>query len=188
MEHNSTNPVFVKDVDRNDIEAMRNFLNEHFRYWTMSSWNRLESYAHNVKLHRLGLTSEQLDRAFELLDPDIDTSAFWDGVHELISDFYEETGYMAGFNGRSGGYLVLYDTVRRNDTVSALSAGIDMYADFWDEDEWDADDLRARVDLVCRFDRLCEDIRTHLLLTLDIGHVESYEETVVVQQRRLMLG
>lgn len=46
MEHNSKNPVFVKDVDRNDVEAMRCFLNEHFRYWTMSSWNRLESYAH----------------------------------------------------------------------------------------------------------------------------------------------
>lgn len=44
------------------------------------------------------------------------------------------------------------------------------------------------MDLVCRFDRLCEDIRTHLLLTLDIGHVEPYEETVVVQQRRLVLG
>lgn len=188
MEHNGKNPVFVKDVDRNDIEAMRRFLDEHFRYWTMSSWNRLESYAHNVKLHRLGLTSEQLDRAFELLDEDIDTSAFWDGVHELINDFYEETGYLAGFNGRSGGYLVLYDTVRRDDTVSALSAGIDMYADFWDEDEWDADDLRTRVDLVCRFDRLCEDIRTHLLLTLEIGHVETYEETVVVQHRHLVLG
>lgn len=33
-----------------------------------------------------------------------------------------------------------------------------------------------------------EAMRTHLLLTLDIGHVESYEETVVVQQRRLVLG
>lgn len=116
MEHNNTNPVFVKDVDR--------ILDEHFRYWTMSSWNCLESYAHNVKLHKLGLTSEQLDRAFELLDEDVDTSAFWDGVHELITDFYEETGYMAGFNGRSGGYLVLYDTVRRDGMVSALSTGI----------------------------------------------------------------
>jgi len=60
-------PFYQKKVDRRSRSAMVGFLQGHFRYDTMSSWNRLTSYANNVKFHRLGLSSSQDDKAYELL-------------------------------------------------------------------------------------------------------------------------
>lgn len=96
-----------KKVNLNNREEMVKFLTTHFRYNTANSWNNATSYAHNVKLYNLGLTEEQLNKAYEMLKtdelyelafaPDI---ASWNRRHN-----YE---WQVGFNGRSGGYLVLY--------------------------------------------------------------------------------
>ena len=56
-------------------------------------------------------------------------------------------GYCVGTNGRSGGYLVLYQ--------DECSRGLDEDRDF---DDWDMDDLRRRVGFVQDFDRLCDDV------------------------------
>lgn len=98
---------FSKNVDLRNREEMVKFLTSHFRYHTMNSWNNATSYAHNVKLYNLGLTEEQLDKAYEMLEtdelydlafaPDI---TIWNRRHN-----YE---WQVGFNGRSDGYLVLY--------------------------------------------------------------------------------
>lgn len=97
---------FSKKVNLKNKTEMINFLKNHFRYWTMNSWNRSTSYAHNVKLYNLGLTREQEDKAYEMME----TEEFYDDINWLIRDFEEEHDYkwQAGFNGRSGGYLVLY--------------------------------------------------------------------------------
>ena len=47
---------------------MINFLTTHFRYYTNNSWNLSTSYANNVKIYNLGLTSEERDKAYELID------------------------------------------------------------------------------------------------------------------------
>jgi hypothetical protein len=97
--------MFSKKVDLRSRKAMIDFLRNHFRYDTMSSWNKMTSYANNVKLWNLGLTSEQMDAAFELLETD-----FWEEIWDVVEAFEARQGheYAIRTNGRSGGYLVLY--------------------------------------------------------------------------------
>lgn len=75
------------------------------RYWTMNSWNRSESLAYNLKVYNV-VDTELQDKVFELLDMD----ELWMDINQMVRDFGEEHNYewQAGFNGRSGGYLVLY--------------------------------------------------------------------------------
>ena len=103
--------TFSKKVDLRSRKDMVDFLSNHFRYDTMSSWNQSTSYAHRVKIHNLGLTSEQIDKAYELLDMD----ETYDNINWLLDEFAKEHNYawQVGFNGRSGGYLVLYQGGRR---------------------------------------------------------------------------
>ena len=98
--------MFSKTVDMRSRKAMVDFLTDHFRYNTMNSWNNSTSYAHCVKLWNLGLNKEQEDKFWELLD--CDYSDFNIFTQDLINEFCDETGYTAGFNGRSGGYIVMY--------------------------------------------------------------------------------
>lgn len=150
------------------------FLSKHFRYDTMSSWNRSTSYARNVKIHNLGLTSEQENRAYEI----IHANSAYDEINSILR----------GFNGRSGGYLVIYQGGKndpayemRCDTCGKLTwyeteqpckmsgcdgtlmplkspvfqvftqpgKGMDMEQDF---EDWDDDSLKSRYDLVKEFD------------------------------------
>ena len=100
--------MYFKKIDMRSRKAMTEFLENHFRYSTMNSWNGSSSYANNVKYYNLNLTDEQTTKFFELLDND--DREFWDCYAEpLIEGFREDTGYTAGFNGRSGGYLVMYE-------------------------------------------------------------------------------
>lgn len=98
---------FEKKVDRRSRKAMVEFLQNHYRYNTMSSVNRSTSYAHCVKLHRLGLTKVQDDKAWDMLDVD-----YWDDLQHLITEFTARHNghYAIGSNGRSSGYLVLYQS------------------------------------------------------------------------------
>lgn len=97
---------FWESVDKRSRRAMVDFLTEHFRYWTGNSWNRSSSYACNMKIHRLGLDGETVDRLFDL----IQVPAFFNRLQRLTHLFDERHQYrwQAGWNGRSGGYLVLY--------------------------------------------------------------------------------
>lgn len=99
--------MFESKVDMRSKAEMINFLAHHFRYDTMNSWNRSTSYANNMKIRNLDVSSEIKDKLYDMLNVDsYELSDAWDN---LISDFELETGYTAGWNGRSGGYLVMYD-------------------------------------------------------------------------------
>lgn len=99
--------MFYKSVNLNKHGEMIAFLKKHFRYHTMSSWNKSTSYANNIKL-------SHVDK------PDKVNSETWWGMFELtqwqekLSDLLEAFGeshnwhWQAGINGRSGGYVVLY--------------------------------------------------------------------------------
>ena len=102
--------MFSVKVDMRSRKAMTEFLENHFRYSTMNSWNGSTSYAHNVKYYNLDLNEEQTDKFFDLLSSD-DDEFFSCYVEPLIEGFREDTGFTAGFNGRSGGYLVMYSGV-----------------------------------------------------------------------------
>lgn len=99
--------MFYKNIDLNKRGEMVAFLKNHFRYDTMNSWNRSTSYANNIKLHTI-------DKPV-----DIDSDTWWgmlgmDDWQEKLSDFLREFGenhdwrWQAGINGRSGGYVALY--------------------------------------------------------------------------------
>ena len=97
---------FYQPVDMRSRTAMTQFLINHFRYYTMNSWNRSESYACNLKIYNLGLEKETTDKLYDM----IQTEEFFDEINELLEEFGRENNYIwqAKMNGRSGGYLVLY--------------------------------------------------------------------------------
>ena len=97
----------MKSLSRMSRKEMIAFLSNHFRYSTMNSWNRGNSYANNVKLSGITFPSQEVeDRAYEL----VYTEQAFDDVHEVLKEFAERHGFIwqIGFNGRQSGYLVLY--------------------------------------------------------------------------------
>lgn len=97
---------FYHPVDLSSREAMVEYLSKHFRYDTMHHWNQSTSYACNLKVDRLGLNAALVDKLMDMLE----TYEFQAAMQELRDCFGEEHHYQwqAGMNGRSGGYLVLY--------------------------------------------------------------------------------
>ena len=102
---------FFRAVDFRSRSAMADFLQSHFRYPTMNSWNRSTSYACNLKIHNLKLVTEIADKLYDM----ICTQEFFSAQSALLAEFGEQHGYcwQAGMNGRSGGYLVLYQGEKR---------------------------------------------------------------------------
>ena len=102
------------------------FLAGHFRYNTMSSCNQSTSFAHCVKIHKLSLESDSRIQAFDLENGRgaadtaahalLDVNDVWSEYGENeVYDFTEAMGgnYTIGSNGRSGGYLVLYNSYKK---------------------------------------------------------------------------
>lgn len=76
-------------------------------YDTMNSWNNEQAPAYNMKIYNLGLPRDLENRLYEIIGLD----GAYDAINDLVYDFdydMRDYGYSAGFNGRSGGYLVLY--------------------------------------------------------------------------------
>ncbi len=103
---------FEKKIDGRSKEALAVFLEGHFRYNTMNSWNGNSSYANCVKVDRLGLRGTSLDKAFDILG----SEDFWDEIRFPIREFERNWygSYTIGSNGRSSGYLVLYEAEVHN--------------------------------------------------------------------------
>ena len=98
--------LFSRRVDKRSRAEMTAYLSGHFRYNTMYSWNRSTSYACNMKLYKLGLDRGTEDKLWDI----IQVPEFYERLNERIEDFNWQHNYLwqAGWNGRSGGYLVLY--------------------------------------------------------------------------------
>lgn len=152
------------DIHKDDRDALINYLKNHARYYTMNSWNRATSYAHNVKLYNLNLDNDAYEKASAFLFTDeIDTSEYQMEQEQLIRDFREDTNYDITFNGRSGGYLVLLDTEYNINTGTLQvypGRSIDANEDF---EDWDINALYDRYVLVNKFDKLCDDLRDLLI-------------------------
>ncbi len=98
--------TYSKSVDMRSRKEMIHFLSSHFRYNTMNSWNCSTSYANNAKIYNLGFSSADEDKLYEL----IEMSEFYDRLNLYFTEFARRHNFFwqAGFNGRSGGYIVLY--------------------------------------------------------------------------------
>jgi len=75
------------------------------RYYTMNSCNLSTAPAYNLKIYNV-IDHDLRGKVYELME----TGELWDSINLLIHDFDALFSYQwqAGFNGRSGGYLVLY--------------------------------------------------------------------------------
>lgn len=80
---------FYHAVNLRSRAEMTLFLQNHFRYDTMNSWNQSTSYACNLKIHRLGLSAEIVDRLYEMME----TQEFFDAMRELRDDFNAAHNY-----------------------------------------------------------------------------------------------
>lgn len=173
--------MFAKEVDTTNRQSMIEFLSKHFRYHTMNSWNRSTSYANNVKIYNLDVKDEIKEKMYKLLVVDDDDCLSMD-IQNFIDEFESETGYSAGFNGRSSGYIVMYEAERKDGKFSVYPGrSIDMDEDFEDEDEWDDDALRERVELVSKFDQLCDEIINHIVEFCETHTI--VEDTIQVEKK-----
>lgn len=86
---------------------MITYITGHETYWLMNSWNGLTAYSRCIKVHRLPLTNEEMDRAFEIIGDENLCENLWEDLRLLIEEFKNETRISVYTNGRSGGYIVM---------------------------------------------------------------------------------
>ena len=154
---------------------MAGFLAGHYRYHTLNSWNNSTSYAHCVKISKLGLTQKQRDTAYDLVGAE-DT---YDVINSLMHEFAynHKNEWQMGFNGRSGGHIVLYQGNVAGSCYPGRGTD-DTHAVFYD---WSVNSLRSRVKLVCEFDRAVDMIRDEFIHLCD--DFEVVTETVMVPKQ-----
>lgn len=149
-------------VDITNDKSMFNFIAKHPTYYTMNSWNRTRSIANNVKLYNLNLSGDW-SVALNLLESDN-----YFTINSMIGDWEaDHPGYSVGFNGRSGGYLVLYNGACSSvipdtlDYESYEDYKADM-RDYYGSVKANRDELVRVVELVRDFDRLCDELRDYV--------------------------
>jgi len=105
------------------------------RYYTMNSWNLSTSMAYNLKIYNV-IPDKYRDKVYELMNAD----GFYDGINYLVKEFDKKFDYtwQAGFNGRSGGYLVLYRGGKHEDGSVYSKPGLNI-----EDDEVPADVKKA---------------------------------------------
>ena len=178
---------FYQKVDLSSRHEMTQFLLRHLRYDTMNSWNRSTSYACNLKLYGLGLDSATVDKLYDMLD----TQEFFDSQHMLREQFGRDHDYrwQAAMNGRSSGYLVLYQGELRTDkegnkqVVCFPGRSTDQGEDF---EDWTTSEIRRRVRLVQSFDKLA-DALVQQAVEMAKQYVVEEEEFLVPQTRKILV-
>jgi hypothetical protein len=150
---------------------MVEYLSNHFRYWTANSWNQSKSYAFRVKICDLyefipkDLSPDERSALIDRMYDCLQLEEAFEAPHKILREFDARHRYrwQIGSNGRSGGYLVLYQGgVRDDQPYSMPGKGTDMDEDFTGaekfsrRDGWGLDDVRERYDLVKDFDATCE--------------------------------
>jgi hypothetical protein len=157
---------YKKGLDITNTKQMFEFLRGHYMYDTMNSWNQLKSIANNVKIYNLELDGDCWNALAYLQDDDYFT------INSMIEDWeVEHEGYTVGFNGRSGGYLVLYSKHHNRNILPDYILDSDTYEDFkeyvkdyWGGVKYVKQDLREYTKLVQDFDKLCDEIRDYVNL------------------------
>lgn len=154
-------------VDISNPKSMWEFLHNHFTYFTCNSWNSGRSIAHNVKLYNLKLEGDWTMAARFLFDEqDLGDLQFL--IQEKIDDFVaKHPMHRVHFNGRQGGYLVLYNRDNNSNILPDWIWGYQTYEDFKEDIHNDYEqtvkdytqELRVWTELVRDFDRLCDDLR-----------------------------
>ena len=159
---------YVKGVDIASTKSMWEFLHNHFTYYTMNSWNRQKSIANNVKLYNLDLEGDWTV-AMKYLFDESDAGLLQMYIDDEIREFERKYPYYeVASNGRSGGYLVIYEKQGHASLLPECVSEFETYEDFKEEikagwNYWDVKDfnkeLRDAVEIVREFDKLCDRLR-----------------------------
>lgn len=170
------NLFYKTGIDICSPKSMFNFINGHFTYHTLNSWNRLESIANNVKLYNLNLDGDW-GTALNYLYDSQDVGGLQEEIRDMIWMWeHDHPGYSLGFNGRSDGYLVIYNHDRHRGTVNFQNILPDHLLGFDTYEEWKESikepwygsrdnvsnyipELREYTELIRSFDKLCDEIR-----------------------------
>ena len=159
-------------VDICSAKSMFEFISGHFKYDTMNSWNRLKSVANKVKLYDLGLDGDWGTALNFMFDED-DCGGLQNEIFCMINEWEKlHPGYTLGFNGRSDGYLVMYNKEKDNrvNFRSVLPEWLEGYNDYESWKEYAVEyfsynvkdfipGLREYTELIRSFDRLCDELR-----------------------------
>ena len=148
-------------VDITNDKQMFNFLQNHKTYWTLSSWNGLESIANDVKMYHLDLTGDWWV-ALKLLE-----LGEYDTISMLIHDWERaHHGFEVQFNGRCGGYLVLTSKGSNSHVLPQAVCECGDYEEykryckeFFGSVKANRDELVEYTKLVQSFDKLCDQLR-----------------------------
>lgn len=166
-----------KSIQSLTTSELTEYLKNHFRYFTMHSWNVSTSYAQCVKFRELDLTTDEINACYDMLQ----VKEAWDEVTAILRRFNErwEQRWQIGFNGRSSGYLVLYmGGVEANRAFCWPGKSVDQGADF---SSWEPEDIASRAQLVWDFDNTCERA-VQAFVRFAVGHTVA-EEIVMVPKR-----
>lgn len=89
----------MKFFDKSDGVSREEYLKNHEKHSFGYGYNRAK-YANNVKVYNLGLTSEQLEKAFKVINQE----SFFDDIDMHIRCAAGDNVY---FGGRSGGWIYI---------------------------------------------------------------------------------
>ena len=150
-----------------------NYIKNHFTYFTLNSWNGLTSIANNVKVHKLGLTPKQIDKMLNIFADEGLNDEFYESMNYILYSFeHRNPAYRVGFNGRSGGYLVITPNNNNGSIINGDIDNADTYKElvknFVEYYGWDYRDAQAEskqeiedlFDIVVKFDDLCDEKST----------------------------
>ncbi|HEL2413253.1 TPA: hypothetical protein TZW92_001818 [Streptococcus suis] len=176
--------TFFKKVDKRSKQGMIDFLNEHLTYDTMNSWNRSTSYANNVKIYNLGLDEDIEDKLYKYVDEEVEIYELDYILREMKESFAREWGYYPGFNGRSGGYIVLYNTCLVDGKRETYPGR--PFPTVLDDNYEDIilSELREEVELVQAFDKWVDELLQKIVDYLST--IEIIEETYTIERTRLI--
>lgn len=172
---------YYQKVDKRSKKAMISYLESHLKYSTMNSWNRTQSYANNIKIYNLGLPKDLEDKFYIATSDNVEFLEFTWLIDDMKEEFAKEWGYYPGFNGRSGGYLVLYQTClvdgkREIYPGKPFPSQLDEY-----EEDMDIDLLRQEVEVVQAFDKWTDNLLNRLSELVD-GYEFIKEEREIIYE------
>ncbi len=154
-------------VDITKVKSMYEFLIGHYTYYTMNSWNKEESIANDVKLYNLELEGDY-GVALSYLFDEYDVGNLQWEIKDMIREWEKDhPNYQVGFNGRSGGYLVLYNKDNCRNVLPDWLTGFETYEKWKDYAKgylvYNLKDIKPELQrytqLVRDFDKLCDELR-----------------------------
>lgn len=190
---------FFEGLTERTLEEKYQYLKNHFTYDIMNSWNNLKTIANNVKIYNLGLTREQKNKFFELLE--VDVNEVYNYLNFVIEDFEELTETEVFYNGRSDGYIVIvpkFDNVKRWEHIfDWLNVSDIQYFDTYKEYKQEQnkynggcyyqelsanysrkEEIEKAYYLIKAFDKLCDMLRAELIYILDNAKIKEETETI----------